>query len=213
MPMNNAKRYAPVTLRNREPIRDVLRDVLPHRGQVLEIGSGSGEHAAFFAASFPEIVWQPSDTDPQCLASIAAWMAEAALPNLQPPLRLDVEDRSWRAVADRVRDVVVSINMIHIAPWSATLALLAGAARVLAAGAPLVLYGPYRIDGATAPSNLEFERWLHGRDPRYGVRELREVEAAAAAVGFGPAAIDALPANNHAVVLRRRGAAPAVTAA
>lgn len=142
MPSDSAKRYAPATLRNREPIRDVLRDVLPQRGKVLEIGSGSGEHAVFFAASFPEITWQPTDAEPECLASIAAWMAEAALPNLRPPLHVDVEDRSWTAVADQAFDAVVSINMIHIAPWAACQGLMAGAARVLRNGGVLYLYGP-----------------------------------------------------------------------
>lgn len=203
------KKLAPATERNREPIRQVLAGVLPPAGLVLEVAAGTGEHAVYFARAFPALQWQPTNPDPDSRASITAWRDEAGLANLRAPLPLDVE-APWPV--ERA-DAVVCIDVIHIAPWSATLALLAGAARVLAAGAPLVLYGPYRIDGATAPSNLEFERWLHGRDPRYGVRELREVEAAAAAVGFGPAAIDALPANNHAVVLRRRGAAPAVTAA
>ena len=135
--MSNAKRHAPATLRNREPIRDVLGEVLPQRGRVLEVGSGSGEHAVVFAESFPEIIWQPTDADPECLASIAAWMAEVGLPNLRPPVRLDVRDRSWIAVADQVFDAVVSINMIHIAPWEACQGLMAGAARVLRNGGVL----------------------------------------------------------------------------
>lgn len=203
MPMNNAKRYAPVTLRNREPIRDVLRDVLPRHGQVLEIGSGSGEHAVFFAASFPEIVWQPSDTDPECLASIAAWMAEAALPNLRPPLRLNVEDRPWRALADRVVDVVVSINMIHIAPWEACQGLMAGAARVLKRGGVLYLYGPFMVGGRhTAPSNAAFDESLKALDPRLGVRDVAAVAAEATLNGLTLEKQVPMPANNLSLILR-----------
>lgn len=203
--MDSAKRYAPATLRNREPIRDVLREVLPDRGQVLEIGSGSGEHAVFLAASFPDIIWQPTDADPECLASVAAWMAEAALPNLLPPLHLNVEDRSWSAVADQIFDAVVSINMIHIAPWESCQGLMAGAARVLRNGSVLYLYGPFMIDGRhTAPSNAAFDESLKAMDPRFGVRDVAAVSAEAAVNGLTLEKQVPMPANNLSLVFRRR---------
>lgn len=201
--MDSAKRYAPATLRNREPVRDVLRDVLPRHGQVLEIGSGSGEHAVFFAASFREIIWQPSDTDSECLASIAAWMAEAALPNLLPPVRLDVEDRSWTAVADQVFDAVLSINMIHIAPWEACRGLMAGAACVLKRGGVLYLYGPFMMGGRhTAPSNAAFDHSLKTMDPRFGVRDVAAVAAEAALNGLTLEKQVPMPANNFSLIFR-----------
>lgn len=207
MPSNNAKRYAPATLRNREPIRDVLRTVLPVRGQVLEIGSGTGEHATFFAASFPGIIWQPTDADPECLASIAAWLAESALPNIRLPLHLDVEDRSWTAVADQVFDAVVSINMIHIAPWEACQGLMAGAARVLKRGGVLYLYGPFMIGGHhTAPSNAAFDESLKTMDPRFGVRDIAAVSAEAELRGLILDKQVPMPANNFSMNFRRRAA-------
>jgi len=194
---DEVKQRAPATERNREPIRDVLARELPAAGTVLEIASGSGEHAVYFAAQFPQVQWQPTDPDPTALASIAAWRADAGLPNLLAPLALDVMG-AWPI--ERA-DAIVCINMVHIAPWEATVALFAGAARVLAPGALLYLYGPYRFGGQTAPSNEEFERWLAARDPRFGVRDLRDLERAA--VGFALRGVVAMPANNHSLVLRR----------
>jgi hypothetical protein len=148
------KQHAPATARNREPIREVLARVLPTQGLVLELAAGSGEHGVYFAAQFPALTWQPSDLDPVALASIAAWRAEAKLPNLREPLRIDVTEPSWPL--DRA-DAVTCINMIHISPWQATLGMLDGVVRL---GAPvLYLYGPYRFGGEfTAPSNAEFDR-------------------------------------------------------
>ena len=191
------KQRAPATERNREPIRDVLARELPAAGTVLEIASGSGEHAVYFAAQLPQVQWQPTDADPAALASIAAWRAEAGLPNLLAPLALDVMG-AWPIAR---ADAIVCINMVHIAPWEAAVALFAGAARVLAPGALLYLYGPYRFAGQTAPSNEEFERWLKARDPRFGVRDLRDLERAAA--GFALRGVVAMPANNHSLVFRR----------
>jgi len=194
------KRHAPAADRNREPIISVLRATLPARGLVLEIASGTGQHAVAFAASLPGLEWQPSDADGDALASIAAWRDDAHLPNLHAPLRLDVEE-PWPVAA---ADAVVWINMVHIAPWSAALALIAGAARVLPAGGVLVTYGPYRFAGTfTAPSNQAFDRSLRDRDPRWGVRDVVELEAAARAAGLGLAAILAMPANNHVLVFGR----------
>ena len=190
------KQEAPATLRNRDPILEVLREALPERGMVLEIASGTGEHAAYFARRLPELVWQPSDVDPICLESIEAYRQEAALDNLRPPLTLDV-CAPWHV---DTLDAVVCINMIHIAPWRACEALLDGAAHHLPAGAPLVLYGPFRFGGSfTAPSNAAFDESLRRRDPAWGVRDLDDVTAKALRAGLERREVRALPANNHAV--------------
>jgi SAM-dependent methyltransferase len=191
------KQHAPATDRNREPIREVLARELPTTGTVLEIASGTGEHAVYFARAFPALTWQPSDPDATARDSIVAHCTEAGLPNLAVPLALDVLG-PWPIES---ADAIVCINMIHIAPWEATLALFAGAARLLSPGALLYLYGPYRFDGVTAPSNVEFERWLHSKDPRFGVRDVRDLRAAAA--GFTLDGIVAMPANNHSLMFRR----------
>jgi hypothetical protein len=194
------KRHAPAAERNKEAIAEVLVEVLPAAGLVLEVASGTGQHAAFFAGRFPALTWQPSDQDDEALASIAAHRADAALANLRAPVRLDVTGE-WPL--ERA-DAVLCSNMIHIAPWAACLALLRGAARILSAGAPLVLYGPYSIDGDfTAPSNIAFDERLRAEDPAWGVRELREVERAAASEGLRLERVVPRPANNHVVVFRR----------
>ena len=196
------KRHAPAAERNKLPILEVLEAELPKRGTVLEIASGSGQHAAFFAEHLPHLTWQPTDRDPDALASISAYVSDVALPNLEHPIALDVLASPWpveRAAA------VVCINMIHIAPWRACLALLAGARALLAQGAPLVLYGPYVIDGDFgADSNVAFDQRLRGENPEWGVRELRHVEREANAVGLDLASVVARPANNHVVVFRAR---------
>ena len=194
------KRYAPATARNREPIREVLARHLPARGLVLEIASGTGEHAVHMAGSLPALRWQPTDLDPASLESIAAWQAEAGLPNLLPPLALDVTAPAWPVTT---ADAIVCINMVHISPWEAALALFAGAARTLPPAGVLYLYGPYRFDGATAPSNEAFDRSLRERDPRWGVRDLRDLRAAAEDRGLALAHVVAMPANNHSLVFVR----------
>jgi hypothetical protein len=197
------KRMAPAAERNKEAIAEVLAEVLPPSGVVLEVASGSGQHAVFFARRFPALTWQPSDLDPAALASIAAHRDEAALPNLEPPLTLDASSEHWPAVAVAA---VVSINMIHIAPWAACLGLLRGAGRLLPAGAPLVLYGPFAIDGDfIAPSNVHFDQRLRAEDPRWGVRELRDVQRAAEGAGLGLDRVVPRPANNQVVVFRAGG--------
>jgi SAM-dependent methyltransferase len=198
--MTDVKHHAPATERNREPIREVLARELPPDGTVLEIASGSGEHAVYFARAFPGLVWQPSDASQAALASIAAWRAEAGLANLGAPVALDVAAAAWPVAH---ADAIVCINMIHIAPWQATLGLFAGAARLLGPGALLYLYGPYRFGGAfTAASNAEFDRSLRSRDPRWGVRDVDELEAVARPLGLVLRARVAMPANNHSLVFR-----------
>jgi hypothetical protein len=197
------KAYAPATQRNREPILAVLRQVLPAAGRVLEIASGSGEHAVYFARALPELEWQPSDADPIALASIAAYRGEVALDNLLPPRLLDVTAADWELGS--AISAIVCINMIHIAPWSACQGLCEGAARHLEAGAPLVLYGPFRFDGLfTAPSNEAFDRALRDRNPTWGVRDLTLVTKTAERHGFERVDVIAMPANNHSVIFRRR---------
>ena len=195
------KRHAPATERNRDPIAAVLRDVLPSSGLVLEVASGTGEHAAYFARLFPGLDWQPSDPDPDALTSIEAWAADDGLPNLRAPVQLDAAGDTWPI--DRA-DAVLCVNMAHISPWSATLGLLRGASRLLPAGAPLILYGPYRREGvATAPSNEAFDKSLKARDPEWGLRLLEDVVAEAAEVGFALERVVEMPANNLTVVFRR----------
>lgn len=191
----------PATARNREPLLAALRPHLPPTGVVLEVASGSGEHAVFLAAALPDLRWQPSDPDPAGRASIAAWVEHEGLHNVAPPLPLDAA--TWPWPVERV-DAVLCVNMIHIAPWEAAQGLLRGAAAVLPPGGPLLLYGPFVVDGQTAPSNREFDASLRARDPRWGVRELRDVERQARAHGLVLEAQVPMPANNLTVVLRRR---------
>ena len=193
---------SPAAARNREPILSVLRERLPP-GEVLEIASGSGEHAAYFAAELPIVTWRPSDRDAAALASIAAWRERAAAPNLLAPVRLDAAAaEDWPV--ERA-DAVVCINMIHISPWAAAEGLMRGAARVLPAGGLLYLYGPFRIGGVdTAPSNAAFDADLRARDPRWGVRDLDEVAALARAHGLELGERIAMPANNLSVLFEKR---------
>lgn len=197
---DSARRHAPATLRNREPLLAVLRRILPPRGMVVEVASGTGEHAAFFAAALPAVTWQPTDVDPGAHASIASWCA--LVPNVRAPLPLDASAPEAWPLAHA--DAIVCVNMLHIAPWSACTGLLAGAGRLLPAGAPLVLYGPYRVGNAhTAPSNAAFDEGLRAQDPAWGVRDLEAVLAAAAPHGLRHDETVAMPANNLTVVLRR----------
>lgn len=192
---------APAATRNRDPILAVLREVLPAAGTVLEIASGTGEHAVHFALALPHLAWQPTDRDAEALRSIAARAAQARLANLRPPLELDASSPDWPVAH---ADALVSINMIHIAPWRAAEGLMAGAARVLPPGAPLYLYGPFREQGRhTTPSNATFDASLKRRDPEWGVRDLDEVAALARRNGLELAARVAMPANNLSVVFRR----------
>ena len=193
------RKHAPATLRNREPIAEVLRQELPFAGKVLEVASGSGEHCAFFAELFPGHVWQPTDPDPGALSSIASWCERRD--NVLPPLALDAVSADWPVDA---ADAVLCINMAHISPWEATLGLVAGAARLLAKGAPLILYGPWRRAGVeTEPSNEAFDASLKARDSRWGLRQVEDLDAAAAARAFARMRLIEMPANNLMLVYRR----------
>ncbi len=197
------RRHAPAAARNRDVILGVLRRHLPAAGLVLEVGSGSGEHAVHLAAALPGLVFQPSDPDAGARASIDAWARAAGLANIRPALALDATapPAAWPVAR---ADAVLSVNMIHIAPWAAALGLVAGAARVLPPGGPLILYGPFRRAGAhTAPSNADFDARLRAEDPAWGVRDLEAVAEAAAAAGFAPPMVEAMPANNLMLVFRR----------
>lgn len=199
----DARRYAPSVARNKDTIAAVLARHLPSSGLVLEIASGSGEHAVHFASSFPALVFQPTDPSEEALASIAAWRQETALPNMRAPLALDVTAAPWPI---KHADAVTCINMIHIAPWEATLGLMEGAARIIPPGGILFLYGPYKRQGAhTAPSNAEFDASLRERDARWGVRDLEAVAKAAGAAGFAAPLVEAMPANNLSLIFRRLG--------
>jgi hypothetical protein len=196
------KRHAPATARNREAIRQVLADILPPAGLVLEVASGSGEHIVHFAQAFPALRWLPSDPDPIALGSITAWADEVKRDNLAPPLQIDAADpEAWPL--DHA-DAILCINMVHISPWAATLGLLRGAARLLPSGGTLALYGPYFRQGVdTAPSNLAFDQSLRTRDPAWGLRWVHDVGAAAASEGLMLDRTIEMPANNLSLIFRR----------
>lgn len=195
------KRSAPAALRNRGPIADVLAEELPDNGLVLEIASGTGEHAVRFAGRFPALEWQPSDPDPAARKSIVSWHAESGLANLCPPLALDAAAKRWPL--DRA-DAIVCINMVHISPWSAAEGLFRGAGQLLGPGAPLVLYGPYlEEDIETAPSNVAFDLSLRARDSAWGLREVTALDELGARHGLWRTRRVAMPANNLTLVYRR----------
>lgn len=190
------KQHAPACERNKAPILAVLREVLPARGTVLEVGSGSGQHAAYFAAQLPGLIWQPSDL-PDAFPSIRAWAEEAALANLRAPIALDLLAPAWPA---EVFDALVCINTVHIVAWAGVEALFAGAGRLLAPGGVLFVYGPYRYaTRPLEPSNEDFDRWLRARDARSGVRDFEAVDALARAAGLHLAGDRAMPANNRSI--------------
>jgi SAM-dependent methyltransferase len=199
--VSDARRFARAAQVNREPILAVLRRVLPAEGLVLEVASGTGEHAAFFAAALPRLTFQPSDVDGAQRASIAAWRDAAALSNVLAPLALDAAAAAWPI--ERA-DAVLCSNMIHIAPWAACAGLVAGAARILPPGGPLVLYGPFMRGGRhLSERNAAFDDGLQAQDPAWGVRDVDAVDALAAAAGLGLDEIVDMPSNNLTVIWRR----------
>jgi SAM-dependent methyltransferase len=198
------RRHADATLDNRDELLAVLQRLLPTcvppGGLVLEVASGTGQHAAFFGPRLPALRWQPTEKDESALASITAWTAHEGATNVLPPLVLDATSERWPV--ERA-DAVVCVNMIHISPWESCLGATRGAARVLTPGGLLVLYGPYRVEGALAESNADFDRSLRARDPRWGVREVKDVEAEARRVGLEPVERVEMEWDNLVVVLRR----------
>lgn len=198
--MSDARLNAPSTARNRDPILSVLQHALPPDARVLEIASGAGEHAVFFAKAMPGVVWQSSDPDEDARASIAAWIAAEGARNVLAPLAIDVRADDWGIPAEPPFDALVAINMIHIAPWEATLGLFAGAGRHIRRFGVVFLYGPYMRGGRhTAPSNEAFDASLRARNPSWGVRDVADVERVAAENGFALNRITEMPANNLAL--------------
>jgi SAM-dependent methyltransferase len=199
-PAEGARRSAPAALRNREPIAEVLAEWLPATGLVLEIASGTGEHAFYFAERFPDLEWQPSDIHPDALASIEAWRRSSDLRNLRQPIALDAA-RQWPI---HHADAVLSINMVHISPWGSALGLIDGASRILPPNGPLIFYGPwFKGDIPIAASNLAFDADLKGRDPEWGIRRVEDFTAAADACGLALEDVRTMPANNLMLLFRR----------
>ncbi|NEQ25045.1 MAG: DUF938 domain-containing protein [Microcoleus sp. SIO2G3] len=212
----DARQYAPATQRNREPILEVLLQVLPSTGTVLEVSSGTGEHAIFFAPRLHPRKWIPSDPNPVARASIAAWRENYLSDNLYPPIALDVRESIWGVEQDELPEAlqdmgfnrssivaIVNINMIHISPWSACLGLMAGARRILPPNGILYLYGPFKQGGKhTAPSNASFDESLRAHNPEWGVRDLDEVVAVAQAQNLSLIKTYTMPANNLSVIFQ-----------
>jgi SAM-dependent methyltransferase len=195
--------YFPHVARNREAILQVLRRVLPSQGLVLEVASGSGEHAAYFAERLPSLIWQPSELDPRSLASIAAHRMAADTPNLLAPVCLDATSEQWPVES---ADALVCINMIHIAPWAVSEGLMAGARRVFQMGGVIYLYGPYKIDGRhTAQSNKEFDAWLRTQNAQWGVRDFADMADLAARNDFVLIETVPMPGNNMSIIFKRDG--------
>ncbi len=203
-PPRDARQHSAAAARNKQPILEVLQRVLPVRGTALEIAAGCGQHAAHFCAHLPQWTWLPTDADADALASIAAWRAQANVPNLLPPRRLDVLAADWADVPSV--DAIFCANLLHIAPWRACPALMRGAARHLAPEGWLIIYGPFLVDGeATAPSNVAFDADLHERNPEWGLRRLADVVAEAEKVRIALRERVAMPANNQTLVFQRAG--------
>lgn len=217
-PSPDLRQYAPATQRNRQPILDILKQYLPTSGTVLEIASGTGEHACFLASHLPHCNWLPTDINPVSLSSIEAWRRQSAPDNLLPPIFLDVRDLPWsvegiplpKPLQDTdfsVGDIraIACINMIHISPWAACQGLVTGAGRILASGGVLYLYGPYKRNGThTSPSNAAFDQSLRSRNPEWGVRDLESVVALADAQDLELTHVIAMPANNFSIILTKR---------
>ena len=196
------KLSSPSTQRNRGPIAEVLADWLPESGLVLEVASGSGEHAVHFARAFPQLDWQPTDPDPDAVTSIEAWRVDSGLPNLREPVILDATAAKWPV--ERA-EAVLNINMVHISPWAAALGLLDGAGRVLEPRGKLILYGPWIVQGLpTAPSNLAFDADLKRRNPAWGLRKIEEFAAEAEKRGLFLRDQREMPANNRMLLFSRR---------
>ena len=196
----DARQCSPSAARNRGPILEVLTRVLPKKGVVLEIGSGTGEHAVFFAKALPRLVWLPSDPNAGSRASIEAWIAAEGLANVLPPVSIDVREAIWGVEEAAAFDAMISLNMVHIAPWEAALGLLAGADRLLRPDGILFFYGPFMLGGHMAASNAAFDADLKRRDPRWGVRDVHDLVREGALRGLELREIVRMPANNFSLV-------------
>jgi SAM-dependent methyltransferase len=197
----DARQFSPSAARNCGPIREVLSRVLPKKGTVLEIGSGTGEHAVGFAKALPRLDWLPSDPDAASRASIKAWIATEGLANVRAPVSIDVREAVWGVEDAAPFDAIISLNMVHIAPWEAALGLVAGAGRLLRLDGVLFLYGPFMRGGThTAPSNAAFDADLKRRDPRWGVRDIDDLVGRAAPHGLDLREVVKMPANNLSLV-------------
>jgi len=198
---NPEPRHAPATMRNRDAIVAVLRDVLPSTGRILEVASGTGEHAVYFGQQFPDLSFQPSDPDPANLESITAWTNRENVSNVLSPLPLNALTSDWDIDQPAA---ILCINMIHIAPWEATIGLFNNAAELLRPSAPLYLYGPYFRKGVeTAQGNLDFERSLKSRNLQWGIRDVADIDALAAQSGFKRQNLIEMPANNISLIYHR----------
>lgn len=196
-----ARLFAPAIARNRDPILDTLRPLLPESGLVLEIASGTGEHIVHFAQHVPHLVWQPSDPSSEARASIEAWSRAEKTGNVRRPLDLDASAAYWPI---QQADAIICINMLHISPWAATEGLMRGAAAILGAGGLLYIYGPFRVAGVeTAPSNEAFDSNLRMRNAEWGLRDLEAVTSCATAHGLALVQTIAMPANNLSVIFRK----------
>lgn len=201
MASQDLKFSSPSALRNRDPIWNVLQKVLPENGTMLEIASGSGEHAIHYAARLPNLIWQPSDPSDKARASIKAWSDEEGFENLLPPLDIDVTSETWPI--DHA-DAMLAINMVHISPWAATVGLMKGAGRLLPSGGSLTLYGPYRQEGREfVESNVEFDVWLRNQNSDWGIRQLEDVASLAKQSGLSLSSVVDMPANNLCVIFKR----------
>lgn len=211
----DARQFSPSAARNCGPIREVLTRVLPKKGTVLEIGSGTGEHVLCFAKALPRLVWLPSDPDAASRASIKAWIATEGFANVRAPAAIDVQRAVWDVEDDAPFDAMISLNMVHIAPWEAALGLLAGAGRLLRPGdGVLFFYGPFMLGGAhTAASNVAFDADLKRRDPRWGVRDVDELVSEAAPYGLELREVVKMPANNLSLIFVKANPAHHSTAA
>lgn len=197
--------FSPSAARNSAPILAVMKRVLPKHGQVLEIGCGTGEHAVCFAQAMPDIMWQPSDPDLASRTSTASWIAFKGVNNVLSPLDIDVCSKEWGVESSMVFDAIVSINMIHIAPWEATLGLFAGAGRLLRASGILLLYGPFMHNGIhNAPSNAAFDESLKESNPSWGLRNIDDLERVAEVSGLRLSDTIEMPANNNILVFSTR---------
>ena len=200
--MSDSRREAPAVARNRDAILAVLEETLPSTGLVLEIASGTGEHAVHFARALPDLEFATSDPSAEARTSTAAWCAHEALPNLRRPVELDVRAESWPI--EEPLDALLCCNMIHIAPWPAAAGLMRGASQILSSGSALILYGPFAVEGVhTAPSNAQFDHSLRARNPAWGVRDTVDVDQIAQSQGLEFECHIPMPANNMIRVYRR----------